>query len=329
MTGKTSKKNNVWGVIGGVLAGLAALVAVLTYLKVIPICNPFIGCEPKFIFTYEGTGKPHYEVAEGLYFSDNTNQAILPFSVTVEVLQYSGNQYSGEMDVWVEWIDKDGNKQQELVGKWDSFRNQHNTPAKINLFPGDLMRYASLPAAIKAYSWDTTELVQGSFDIVVRYTDSKELARETVTVAHTPWYHQVLLDETVISPKKSVSAHVQITNLGEPSNFKITGVLYDTTTPDILSITDDQDWWVERTWKSLYSSDIITVSVIGTNKNSSLNLTVPGEYLLEGHTYALGVTVFKELPYLKYANINTTWINSGERWRYRDSPVYISIFVIK
>jgi hypothetical protein len=318
------RKRINWKTVGGVLTALAAIVAIVAYF----VPNPWAGRQPQFEFTFEGTGKPYYEASEGLYYADETNTNLLPFSITVEVIQYSGNQYSGKMNVWVEWIDKDQNNQVEMVGDWDSFRSQYQTPVKIDLHPYDLFRYSSLPGSIPAYSWNTSAPLSGTFDIVVRYNDGKELARETVTVVHTPWYHEALLNNGVVPPGDDVTANIRIVNLGDPSIFKITAVLYDTTTPDIVSITDEQDWWVERTWLSMFDKDIVTDDKVEKNMTYSATITVPGEYLLEGHTYAIGITAFKQLPYLKFAD-DSTWFNSGERWRYRDAPVYLSLFVVK
>ena len=320
------EKKSVWGIILGILGALATLIGIVAYF----FPNPWVGRQPQFKFTYEGTGKPVYEVAEGLAYSDATNPAILPFSVTVEVLQYSGNEYSGEMDVAIEWLDQDKNKQHEFVGKWENFRSQYRTPVKIELFPNKLFQYASLSAGISSYTWDTREPAKGYFDIVVRYNDNTELARETVTVVHTPWYHEVILDSAVVGLNLPVTAHVKVVNLGEPAKFKIIALIYDTTAPDITSITDDQSWWVDRTWTTTaYGTDKVTDTAIGTGKDYVTSFVIPAETFQEGHTYALGVTAFKELPYLKFANNGDTWDNSFERWRYRDYPIYLSIFVLK
>jgi len=322
-------------VAGSVIAILVGIVTLLDYLKIMPVCNFLANCEPKFKFTYEGTGKPIYEVAEGLAYSDENNTALLPFSITVEVLQYSGNQYSGEMNVIIEWLDKDKNKHQEIVEKWDSFRNQYQTPVKIKLFPNKLYQYAvpegGIPQeGLSAYTWDTQEPVKGYFDIVVRYNDGTELVRQTVTVAYTPWYHEALLDSAVVRLNHDIKAHVKVVNLGEPSKFKVTALVYDTTTPDISSITDGQSWWLERTWTTtVYSADIITDTAIGTKKDYVTSFAIPADTFKEGRTYALSITTMKELPYLKFANSNDTWSNSGERWRYRDTPIYLSFFVVK
>ena len=56
-------KGNVWKIVAGVIAALAGLAAILTWFKIVPICNPFGSCQPQFKFTYEGTGKSVYEVA--------------------------------------------------------------------------------------------------------------------------------------------------------------------------------------------------------------------------------------------------------------------------
>ena len=329
MPAEGSKKINMWGIIVGVLGALAALTGILSYFKVGPVCNVLVNCQPQFQFTYEGTGKPYYEVSEGLYYADETNPNFQPFSITVEVRQYSGNQYSGKMDVLAQWADGKQNRQEKVIGKWENFRSQYQTPVKIMLHPSDLFQYTNLPGAISSYSWNTTEPLKGTFDIVVRYTDGKELARETVTVVHTPWYHEALLNNGVIKPGSEATANVRIVNFGDPSNFKLTWVLYDTTTPDIVSITDQQDWWVERTWQSIYDKDLVTDKVVGRNETFSTTISVPGENLVEGHTYSIGITAFKQLPYLKFPDSNTTWFESGERWRYRDAPVYLAVFVVK
>ncbi len=64
---------------------------------------------------------------------------------------------------------------------------------------------------------------------------------------HTPWYHEMLLGSAVISPGTEVTAHIRVHNFGAPANFKIAGTLYQTTTPDLSSVTDGESWWVERT----------------------------------------------------------------------------------
>jgi len=329
MAAKGTQKTSGWGVIGTVLAALAALVAVLSYLKIIPVCNFLSNCKPQFQFTYEGTGKPYYEVAEGLYYADSTNSNLLPFSITVEVMQYSGNQYSGEMDVVIEWFDRDQNKKEEVVGKWDNFRNQYKTPVKVDLSPRNLFQYSSLPGAISTYTWTTLEPSKGTFDVVVRYNDGRELARETVTVSHTPWYHEMLLNTAVVTPGSEITAHIRVHNFGDPAIFKVAGTLYQTTYPDVTSVMDGEDWWVERTWTSIYSDDIITESEIKEGGEYTTSLTIPGDYLESGNTYAVGVTVYKELPYIKLADPSVTWATSGERWRYRDDTTYLSVFVIQ
>lgn len=318
-----------WKLITGVIATLAALVGILSYLKIGPVCNILVDCQPQFKFTYEGTGKPLYEVAEGLAYSDESNAAILPFSITAEVLQYSGNEYSGEMDVVIEWLDKDQNKHRELVGKWENFRSQYKTPVKVELFPNKLFEYASLPTGIRAYRWDAQNPHKGHFDIVVRYNDGTELKRETVTVVHTPWRHEALLDSAVIRLNQPVTARVKLFNLGEPAKFGVIGVVYDTTTLDVTSLTDGQSWWAERTWTSVCSVNVVTDTAIGTNEDYVASFEVPADIFKEGHTYAFGITVFKELPYLKLADSDETWDSSFERWRYRDNPIYLSIFVVK
>lgn len=324
------EKKNVWVIVAGIIAAVAALVAIATYFKIVPMCNPFMSCEPQFKFTYEGTGKPVYEVAEGLEYSDQGSQAILPFTISVEVLQYSGDQYNGEMDVYSEWSDQNNTKRQEPIGKWDNFRSQFQTPVRISLTPSKLFDYANLPASMNSNTWNTTQLNKGSFDLVVRYIDGTELKRQTITVTHTPWYHEVILDNSVISVNQSINAHVRVVNLGEPSNFNVDVILYDTSTPNLPSLTDGKSWWVDKTWPTkVYVNNAVTDHVIGTNTDYVTAFPIPANRFTAGHTYALVVFAMKQFPYLKFSASSDTWITSTEGWRYRDNPSYTSIFVLK
>jgi hypothetical protein len=323
---KAVEKKNYWKITASVLGALAAFFGVWAYF----FPNPWAGRQPEFKFTYEGTGKPYYEVAEGLAYADENNEDLLPFYITVEVLDYSGKQYSGEMDVVIEWLDGDQNKQQELVGQWTNFRSEHQTPVKIELFPNKLFQYASLPAGIYTYTWNTEESLKGRFDIVVRYTDGSELVRETVTVVHTPWYHQVLLDSGVIQINHPATAHIKFFNLGEPAKFNIVALLYDTSAPVLSSLTDDESWWVQKTWDVLVDEfEITTDAAIGTDEDYETTVVFPADVFQEGHTYAVDVMVTKELPYVKFIDPKNTWDNSSIDWRYRDNPIYLSIFVLK
>ena len=326
MSPKNIEKKSPWAVLGGILAAMAALVAILAYLKIEIPCNLFANCQPTFTFTYDGIGKPIYEVAEGLRYADGTSPNLPPFTITVDAPNYAGSGFGGAMEVYAEKVDQT----RERLGGWNNFRLEHGTPIRLQLSPKQLFDFTGLKAEIDAYSAATlpTGPVSKTFDLVVVYTDGRELARQTVTVVHTPWYHETYLPQSVLSEGETITIKVKLVNLGEPAKFKLVTTLYNASTPNLESLVNVASWWPGQTWgeQPPFLETKITEPV-GKNLADTAEFTIPAEKIQAGQIYVLETVAYKELAYLKFPGAD--WASSDERWRYKDHSAYLTILVVK
>lgn len=301
-------------------------IPILSFIGLKPQC--IINCKPNFVFTYEGTGQPVYEVAEGLNGLNSAN-GIQPFSITIEVPNYAGSGYNGAIDVFAE--KSDANRSRVRLGGWTNFRNEFQTPLIITLMPGQLFEFSSLPRGIDSYLWDTkqSEIIKGNFDLVIAYTDGNELARDTITVVHTPWYHETSLSGTILSQGESVRAMVRVTNLGQPARFKISANLYDTLDPDLGSLLAPDGWWAGQTWinGTTFEDSKVATSMVPQNGHFDFEFLIPKSAFEAGHIYALETVAYKELPYLKFSRGD--WLSSDERWRFKDHTEFQTILIVK
>jgi hypothetical protein len=268
---------------------------------------------PKFDFQYEGLLEPNapiYEVTEQLAW---TNKSLLGEFQIIVITADPGNKFNVPMFIQVQ----PSQGEPVELSQWKDWQKEKS--CAINLTPSKLFEYSEVPERVLALS-----SITGKFDIEVVDRSGNSWGKTTITVRNTPWFHLTQLLDSEIGPGESITAHVRVKNLGDPSKFKVDGILYESSYTN-LSALKNVSWAPRDSWPQIYSSSHETTRKINKNEEIAVELHIPENYFEAGHVYLLETYAVKHLPYLKFQDGD--WLNSNESWRPRDPPHYSMIVV--
>lgn len=303
-----------WSWIVAIIVGIFVVIGIL--VDVVP---PAIRVwesnqPPKFDFQFEGVldnDNPIYEVTEELAYM-GSELGTIEISVSAD---YSGNEISGPVRIRI---------QSDVVAQWKQFQHPNRDSKSFYLTPSDLFNYSGVPVRVAALNLtrsNSPAATSGQFKIeVVR--NEVELANKTITVVHTPWVHSPQLSDSTILAGENITAYVTVKNLGDPSNFNVLGLLYETTSTNLSTLEIGEGWWPKMTWGNTKHRTHQRTDKIDTNKECIVPLPIPGDKFEAQHTYLLETYAGKELPYL---HPNGDW---QECWAVRDTPHYSTIVVL-